>query len=85
MHNDLVQRDFTAPAVNTLWLTDITEHRSVQGKVYLCAIKDLHSNRIIGYSIDERMTAGLAVAALRSAVARRGGTGRGRRRRAPLG
>ena len=38
---------------------------------YLCAIKDVFSNRIVGYAIDERMTAQLAVAALRSAIARR--------------
>jgi transposase InsO family protein len=37
----------------------------------LCAIKDLWSNRIIGYSIDSRMTAELAVAAVRNAVALR--------------
>jgi transposase InsO family protein len=37
----------------------------------VCAIKDLCSNRIVGYSIDDRMTANLAVGALRSAIARR--------------
>ena len=42
-----------------------------EGKLYLCAIKDLWSNRIIGYSIDSRMTAELAVAAVRNAVALR--------------
>jgi putative transposase len=39
---------------------------------YLCAIKDVCSNRIVGYSIDERMKARLAVAAINNAVARRG-------------
>ena len=34
------------------WLTDITEHRTDEGKLYLCAIKDVYSNRIVGYSID---------------------------------
>ena len=38
----------------------------------MCAIKDVYSNRIVGYSIDARMKARLAVAALDSAVARRG-------------
>jgi len=57
--------------VNELWLTDITEHWTDEGKLYLCAIKDLWSNRIVGYSIDSRMTAELAVAALRNAVALR--------------
>ena len=41
-----------------------------EGKLYCCAIKDLFSNRIVGYAIDERMTAQLAVTALRTAVAR---------------
>jgi transposase InsO family protein len=31
-----------------VWLTDITEHRTDEGKLYLCAIKDLYSNRIVG-------------------------------------
>ena len=43
-----------------------------EGKLYLCAIKDLWSNRIVGYSIDSRMKARLAVSALDNAVARRG-------------
>ncbi|MDT5012361.1 MAG: hypothetical protein QOH57_3978 [Mycobacterium sp.] len=54
-----------------LWLTDITEHVTGEGKLYLCAIKDVYSNRIVGYSIDSRMKARLAVAALDNAVARR--------------
>jgi len=71
VHDDLVLRDFTATKPNQLWLTDITEHWTDEGKLYLCAIKDGHSNRIIGYSIDARMTAELAVTALRNAVALR--------------
>lgn len=71
VHDDLVQRDFWAPAPNVVWLTDITEHPTVEGKLYVCAIKDVFSNRIVGYAIDERMTRHLAVAALRSAIARR--------------
>ena len=54
-----------------MWLTDITEHPTGEGKLYGCAIKDVFSNRIVGYSIADRMTAELAVGALRSAVARR--------------
>jgi transposase InsO family protein len=70
-HDDLVRRVFTADRPNELWLTDLTEHRTDQGKLYLCTIKDVNSNRIVGYSIDDRMKARLAVAAL-DAVARRG-------------
>ncbi|WP_244602224.1 transposase, partial [Mycolicibacterium sp. NCC-Tsukiji] len=55
VHDDLVERDFTAEGPNQLWLSDITEHRTGEGKLYLCAIKDVFSNRIVGYSIDSRM------------------------------
>ncbi len=70
-----MRREFTAERPNVLWLTDITEHRTEEGKLYLCAIKDACSNRIVGYSIDSRMKASLAVAALRNATALRGCTG----------
>ena len=62
----------TAQAPNQLWLTDITEHQTAEGKLYLCAIKDAYSGRIVGYSIDSRMKSRLAVAALNNAVAMRG-------------
>jgi transposase InsO family protein len=71
VHDDLVQRDFTAEDPNRLWLADITEHRTAEGKLYLCAVKDVCSNRIVGYSIDTRMKSHLAVTALTNAVARR--------------
>jgi putative transposase len=71
-HDDLVRREFTASAPNQLWLADITEHRTDEGKLYLCAIKDVFSNRIVGWSIDSRMKARLVVAAIETAVARRG-------------
>src|SRR4051794_35672640 len=72
VHDDLVRREFTARRPNQLWLTDITEHPTGEGKLYLCAVKDACSKRIVGYSIDSRMTSGLAVTALRNAIALRG-------------
>ena len=72
-HDDLVRRNFTADAPNTVWLADITEHWTDEGKLYCCAIKDLFSNRIVGWAIDSRMKARLVVAAIEMAVARRGG------------
>ncbi|MFI1312345.1 IS3 family transposase [Streptomyces albidoflavus] len=72
VHDDRVRRDFTADGPNRLWLTDITEHATGEGKLYLCAVKDVYSGRIVGYSIDARMKSGLAVTALESAVTRRG-------------
>lgn len=71
VHEDLVQREFTASRPNLLWLTDLTEHWTDEGKLCLCAIKDVYSNRIVGYSMGARMTAELAVAALRNAAALR--------------
>jgi putative transposase len=71
-HDDQVRRDFTASAPNRLWLTDITEHPTGEGKLYLCAVKDVFSGRIVGYSMSDRMKARLAVDALASAAARRG-------------
>jgi putative transposase len=67
-----LRHEFTADAPNELWLADITEHRTTEGKLYVCAIKDVYSNRIVGYSIDSRMKSRLAVVALNHAVARRG-------------
>lgn len=66
------RHEFTAEGVNRLWLTDITEHHTDEGKLYMCAIKDVYSSRIVGYSIAARMKARLAVDALEMAVARRG-------------
>lgn len=72
VHDDLVQREFIAAAPNEVWLSDITEHWTGEGKLYLCAVKDVFSNRIVGYSIDSRMRSSLAVRALNNAVLRRG-------------
>ncbi len=72
-HDDLVRRNFTAEAPNELWVADLTEHWTDEGKLYVAAIKDLYSNRIVGWAIDSRMKARLVVAAIEMAVARRGG------------
>ena len=67
-----VRHVFAADAPNELWLVDVTEHKTAEGKLYLCAIKDVFSGRIVGYSIDSRMKSWLAVQALENAVAMRG-------------
>ena len=48
----LVGRRFTAERSSRLWLADITEHHTADGNLYLCAIKDVWSHRIVGFSID---------------------------------
>ena len=69
--DDLVNRVFSASEPDELWLTDITEHPTAQGKLYCCCVKDCFSKRIVGYALGDRMTAALATSALRAAVARR--------------
>lgn len=75
--DELLERDFTAGTLNATWLTYITEHHTGEGKVYMRALRDASSARIVGYAIDACMTSDLAVAALRDAVARRAGTAAG--------
>jgi putative transposase len=75
VHDDLVRRNFHAEQPDRIWLTDITEHPTGEGKLYLCAIKDVCSRRIVGYALGERMTSQLADAALRIAITRRSPTG----------
>jgi len=52
-------------------LTDITEHPTAEGKLYLCAVKDCYANKIVGYSIDSRMKSPLAASAIRNAISLR--------------
>jgi putative transposase len=51
---DLVKRIFTGDRPNALWLTDITEHPTREGKVYCCVVLDASSRRVVGWSIDRR-------------------------------
>jgi transposase InsO family protein len=51
---DLVQRNFTVDRPNVLWLTDITEHPTREGKVYCCVVLDAFSRRVVGWAIDRR-------------------------------
>jgi transposase InsO family protein len=61
---DLVQRRFDATAPNQLWLTDITEHPTGDGKLYCCAVLDLFSRKVVGWAIDRRCEAALVNDAL---------------------
>ena len=71
----VVRHEFVADGPNKVWLWDISEHPTREGKLYICAIKDVWSNRIVGYSIDSRMKSSLARAAMRNAIALRSPTG----------
>ena len=69
VHDDLMGWNFTDAAPNGLWLVVVTEHRTLEGELYVCAIKDVFSNWIVGYSIDSRMRSRIAVNALNNAAA----------------
>ncbi|MGW4798945.1 DDE-type integrase/transposase/recombinase, partial [Nonomuraea sp. NPDC004297] len=48
---DLVDRAFARTGPNQLWVTDITEHPTREGKVYCCVVLDAYSRRVVGWSI----------------------------------
>ncbi len=68
---DLVERKFARLELDELWVTDITEHRTREGKVYCCAVMDTCSRRIVGWSIDSVQDAQLVVNALDMAISQR--------------
>ena len=65
---DLVKRQFTADGPNRLWVTDITEHPTREGKVYCCVVIDVFSRRAVGWAIDTAQRADLATNALGMAI-----------------
>jgi len=69
--DDLLDRDFTAEAPNERWAADITYLRTWQGWLYLVAVQDLYSRRIVGWSMAEHMRKELVIDALQMALARR--------------
>ena len=68
---DLVNRDFARTEPNRLWLTDITEHPTREGKVYCAVVLDAYSRRVVGWSIDSSQTSNLVVNALGMAIENR--------------
>lgn len=69
--DDLVERRFRPAAPNVLWVADITYLRTWEGWVYLAAVQDAYSRRIVGWSMADHMRAQLVVDALQMAIARR--------------
>jgi putative transposase len=68
---DLVNRKFTATGPDMLWVTDITEHPTREGKLYCAAVLDVFSRRIVGWSIAAHMRTELVTDALGMATLRR--------------
>jgi putative transposase len=65
---NLLERNFTAAAPNRIWLADITYIETDQGWLYLAAVMDLHSRRIVGWAMDDHLRTELPLAALRMAI-----------------
>ncbi len=69
--DDLVERRFRPDAPNVLWIADMTYLRTWEGWLYLAAVQDAYSRRVVGWSMADHMRAELVVDALQMAVARR--------------
>ena len=65
---DFVNRDFQRHGPNQLWMTDVTEHPTREGKLYCCVVLDAFSRRVVGWSLDRRPTAAMVNAALGMAI-----------------
>jgi len=74
---DLVRRRFMTNGPDRLWMTDITEHPTREGKLYCCAVLDAFSRMVVGWSIDSTQTALLVTSALGMALDRRAPSERG--------
>lgn len=66
-----VQRDFSAPAPNRLWLGDITYIPTREGLLYLASLEDVFSRKIVGWAMDEHMEQMLVEQALQMALRQR--------------
>ena len=65
---DLVEREFARAEPDQLWVTDITEHPTREGKVYCSVVLDVFSRRVVGWSIDSSPSATLVTSALGMAI-----------------
>lgn len=69
--DDLLDRDFTASGPNERWVADITYLRTWEGWLYLAAVQDLYSRRIVGWNVCDHMRTELVTDALQMALDRR--------------
>ena len=68
---DLVERRFKAEAPNLIWVGDITEIPTWEGSLFLAAVQDVWSRRIVGWAMDSHMKTELVTAALDMAISQR--------------
>jgi len=66
--DNLLDRDFTAPAPNKVWVTDITYIWTAEGWLYLAAILDLYSRAVVGWAMSQQIDTKLCLTALDMAV-----------------
>ncbi len=69
--DDLVDRNFVAAAPNQLWMSDIKEIPTWEGKLYLASVLDCFSRKVVGWSMRDDMQAELVVDALEMGISRR--------------
>lgn len=69
--DDLVKRQFTVEGPDRLWVMDVTEHPTDEGKVYLGVVVDAWSRRVVGWSIADHIRSELVVDAVQMAIWRR--------------
>jgi putative transposase len=69
--DDLVGRQFDPPGADRLWVMDVTEHPTGDGKVYLAVVLDAFSRRVVGWSIADHIRSELVVDAVQMALWRR--------------
>ena len=74
---DLVDRHFDRDRPDAVWLTDITYLTCGEGEMFLCAIRDGHSRKVLGYSVSDHIGAEMVTDAIDAAVVARGGRCRG--------
>jgi len=67
---NLLSRNFKMDRVNQAWVSDITYIATDEGWLYLAAVMDLYSGKIVGWAMEERMTQELVISALRQAINR---------------
>ena len=73
---DLVQRAFTAPAPDRLWVADITYCRTFTGWVYAAFVIDVYSRRVVGWQLSKSLRTDLALDALEMGIWTRAHAGR---------